>query len=399
MAWLGSFRGRCTSRMFCGLLLSLVCCRFCTAGAQTAPQAPDFTKTPYPRIAMLWASIRGDNSLEAMARHDLIMAGFGQFGLKLDREPKGLADGYTPESVAVARDRVARLRKLNPDAVILGDLPFYEYPDDWLPEDHEWWLRKDGKRQQFWPGTHRMDWGNEQYRRHVVSQTAALKEIGVDGVFYDNLRNEPQPWVAFLKAVREAVGDDFLILVNAGYAVGEYDFAAPYLNGFMYESGWSHNRTQWDDCIRKMQRTQTLLRQPTISLIERFEETRDHAGWPGDAKRGQKPPADPAAMRWSLCYALTIGDFYYLFSDNTSHRHDWQPQYDVKIGPPLGPGEQVSSHVWKRRYEKAKVVVNLPGAPGPYVLKLGQPTKDALTGETATKFTIPPGDGRILLHD
>jgi len=399
MAWLGSFRGRCTSRMFCGLLLSLVCCRFCTAGAQTAPQAPDFTKTPYPRIAMLWASIRGDNSLEAMARHDLIMAGFGHYGLKLYREPKGLADGYTPESVAVARDRVARLRKLNPDAVILGDLPFYEYPDDWLPEDHEWWLRKDGKRQQFWPGTHRMDWGNEQYRRHVVSQTAALKEIGVDGVFYDNLRNEPQPWVAFLKAVREAVGDDFLILVNAGYAVGEYDFAAPYLNGFMYESGWSHNRTQWDDCIRKMQRTQTLLRQPTISLIERFEETRDHAGWPGDAKRGQKPPADPAAMRWSLCYALTIGDFYYLFSDNTSHRHDWQPQYDVKIGPPLGPGAIVSSHVSNRRYEKGKVVVNLPGAPGPYVLELGQPTKDALTGETATKFTIPPGDGRILLHD
>ena len=120
-----------------------------------------------------------------------------------------------------------------------------------------------------------------------------LKEAGVDGVFYDNVRNEPQAWVAFLKAVREAVGDDFLIFANAGYAVGEYDFAAPYLNGMMYESGWSHNRTQWDDCIAKMQHTQTLLRQPTISLIERFEEIRSRAGWPGDAKRGQKPPADP----------------------------------------------------------------------------------------------------------
>ena len=126
----------------------------------------------------------------------------------------------------------------------------------------------------------------------VVRQTVSLKETGVDGVFYDNVRNEPQAWVPFLKAVREAVGDDFLILANAGYAVGEYDFAAPYLNGMMYESGWSHNRTQWDDCIAKMQHTQSLLRQPTISLIERFEEIRSRGGWPGDsqARPRSRPP-------------------------------------------------------------------------------------------------------------
>ena len=72
-----------------------------------------------------------------------------------------------------------------------------------------------------------MDWYNERYRLHVVRQTAALKEAGVDGVFYDNLRQESEPWVAFLKAMRQAVGDDFLILANTGYAISEYDFAAP----------------------------------------------------------------------------------------------------------------------------------------------------------------------------
>jgi len=365
--------------------------------AETASRPPESLKTPYPRIAMLWASIRGDNSLQSMARHDLIMAGAGSFSLKWDGEPKGLADRFAPDSVTAAKKRIAEIRTLNPDAVIIGDLLFYEYPDDWLPEDHAWWLRKEGKRQQFWPGTHRMDWYNEDYRWHVVRQTAALKEVGVDGVFYDNIRREPEPWVAFLKAVREAVGDEFLIFANAGYAVGEYDFAAPYLNGMMYESGWSHGRTHWDDCIQKMQHTQSLLRQPRISLIERFEETRDRAGWPGDAKRGQKPPADPAARRWSLCYALAIGDFYYLFSDNTSHRHDWYPEYDVKIGLPTAPGERSNSHVWQRRYEKALVVVNLPVAAAPYEVKLDKPAKDSLTGDTGTSFTIPPGDGRILI--
>ena len=363
----------------------------------TVSQPRRFMKTSYPRIAMLWAPVRGDNSLESMVRHDLIMTGSGRLGLKWDGDPRGLADHFTAKSVMISKKRIAEIRKLNPDVVIIGDLLFYEYPDSWLPEDHSWWLRKDGKRQQFWPGTHRMDWYNEDYRQHVVRQTIALKKVGVDGVFYDNIRNEPQPWVAFLKAVRKAVGDDFLILANAGYAIGKYDFAAPYLNGMMYESGWSHNRTKWDNCIRQMQHTQLLLRQPRISLIERFEEIRQRAGWPGDPKRGHKPPVDNAARWWSLCYALSIGDFYYLFSDNTSHRHDWYPEYDVKFGMPMSPGKQISSHVWQRRYEKALVVVNLPGAAAPYEIKLDKSAKDSLTGKIDTSFTVPPGSGCILV--
>jgi hypothetical protein len=346
---------------------------------------------------MLWSPVRGDRSLEGIARHDLIMMGVGSFGLKYDREPTGLADGFTVDSMEKAKQRIAEIRKLNPDAPILAELYFYEYRETRLPDDHPWWLREDGQRQQFWPGTYRMDWTNADYRRHVAKLTAALKQAGLDGVFYDNLREEPEPWVAFLKEVRQTVGDDFLILANSGYAVGKHDFAAPYLNGIMYESGWSHGRTEWDDCIAKMQHTESLLHKPTISVIERFEETRSRAGWPGDSNRGNKPPADPQTRRWSLCFALAVGDFYYLFSDNTSHRHDWYPEYDIKIGLPTGPGERINSHVWRRQYEKALVVVNLPGAAEPYEVNLDRPAKDSLTGQTGTHFTILPGDGGILL--
>ena len=355
--------------------------------------------TPYPRIGMLWAPIRGDRSAEGMARHDLIMAGVGRFGLRYDREPTGLAEGFTFDSIARAQQRLAELRTLNPDAPILVELYFYEYRETWLPEDHPWWLRRDGQRQQFWPGTYRMDWNNAEYRSHVAKLTAALQQIGFDGVFYDNLRDEPEPWVAFLKEVRQAVGDDFLLLANAGYAVGKHDFAALYLNGMMYESGWSHGRTEWDDCIAKMQHTESLLRAPKISLIERFEETGSRAGWPGDPNRGQKPPAEPQTRRWSLCFALTVGDFYYLFSDNTSHQHDWYPEYDVKIGLPTGPGQRVNAHVWRRPYDKALVVVNLPGAAEPYTVTLDAPARDSLTGWTGTEFTIAPGDGVILVTE
>jgi hypothetical protein len=358
----------------------------------------DRSNVPYPRIGMLWSPLRDDRSLASHARHDLVMVGLWSLGLKHNASPPGLATGFTKESISVAQQRVNELRQLNPRAVILADLKFYEYPDDWLPEEHSWWLRKDGKRVQFWPGTHRMDWNQAAYREKVVGQTSALLPTGVDGVFYDNLRKEPQPWIQFLSSVRKTVGEEFLILANAGYAVGDYDFAAPFLNGIMYESGWSHDRTQWDDLIKKMQHTETLLRKPRISLIERFEETRGRAGWPGDSRRGQKPKDDPAARRWSLCFSLIVGDFYYLFSDNTSHRHDWYPEYDVKIGQPSMPGKRLSRHAWTRSYTDGEVYVNLPGANQSLEASVPFRARDSLTGKTGRQFTIPPGDGRVLVR-
>ncbi|UCF38031.1 MAG: hypothetical protein JSU96_03995 [Acidobacteriota bacterium] len=364
--------------------------------AQTSPER-SFVQTPYPRIAMLWAPVRGDRSIASMARHDLIMAGSGSFGLVYDGKPTGEADGFTDQSESIARDRIAEIRRINPDAVIIGDLLFYEYPDDWLPEDHPWWLRRDGERQQFWPGTHRMDWNRTDYRAHVVKQTVALQKIGFDGVFYDNVRNEPEPWTAFLTEIRKEVGNDFLLFLNVGYAIGEYDFVAPFVNGIMYESGWSHDRTEWETAVQEMQHTQSLLMEPRISLIERFEEIRSHAGWPGDPQRGQKPPDDPQARRWSLAFSLAIGDFYYLFSDNTSHRHDWYPEYDEKIGLPVGPSTRLNPFVWSRKYERALVVVNLPGSPESYEIELAGNARNSLTGKTGNRFSVPSGDGAILI--
>ncbi len=362
-----------------------------------AGEDPRPAPAPSPRIAMLWSSIRGDRTLESIARHDLALLGAESLGLEFDRQPTGLAEGFTPRSIEAARKKVAAIRRLRPGIVLLGEIYFYEWSDRWLPEDHPWWLRKDGKREQFWPGTHRMDGHNPEYRSRVAGWTASLQSAGVDGVFFDNLREEPGPWVGLLEEVRRRVGDRFLILANSGYAVGKHDFAAPFLNGFMYESGWSHGRTEWDGTISAMRRSEGLLREPRISLIERFEDTGDRAGWPADPRRGKKPPADPAARRWSLCYALIVGDFYYLFADSTCHDHDWYPEYDVKIGGPSGTGERAGPHAWRRPYERALVAVNLPGARDAYRVEVEAEASDVLTGERGKVFEVPAGDGRIIL--
>ena len=164
----------------------------------------------------------------------------------------------------------------------------------------------------------------------------------------------------------------------------------------MYESGFSHARTEWDTCIQQMQYSQTLLREPKISLIERFEESRNHAGWPSDKDREDKTVEDPAARRWSLCFSLSIGDFYYLFSDNTSHAHDWYPEYDIKIGLPAEEGKRISSHVWTRKFEKA-LVADLP-KDNDCIINTEHKASDSFSGEGTVDYA-PPGDGRILVYD
>ncbi|MDH5603241.1 MAG: hypothetical protein OEY51_04865, partial [Cyclobacteriaceae bacterium] len=62
-------------------------------------------------------------------------------------------------------------------------------------------------------------------------------------------------------------------------------------------------------------------------------------------------------------------------------------------------GVRVNDHVWTRNYEKALVVVNLPGSEGEYSVKVESPRVDSFSGKRGTEFTVPPGDGVILVKE
>lgn len=62
-------------------------------------------------------------------------------------------------------------------------------------------------------------------------------------------------------------------------------------------------------------------------------------------------------------------------------------------------GRRLNAHVWERDYDKARVVMNLPDATEPYQVTLDKPARDSFTGETGTKFTVPPGEGRVLVWE
>ena len=362
------------------------------------PKIKIIETTKYPKIAMLWNSFRRGNSKKNIAKHGLLVVSPEKIGLKYNSNKKGLAEGFTKKSIKKSKNEISKIKKFNSNALILGEIYFYEYKENWLPKNHEWWLRIEGERKQFWPGTRKIDWKNKQYQNHVMKRISSLKESGVDGVFLDNIRNEEKILEPFFKKLRNKLGNGFLILINAGYSVGDLDFLAPYVNGFLYESGWSHKKEKLKNNLNKMIKTESLLRKPTISVIERFEDISHHAGWPNNPKRNKKIKRDTKARRWSLCYSLVVGDFYYLFSDNTGgHNHDWYSEYNLKIGLPKGKFKKISSSIFKREYEKAEVFVNLPCSNKIYKIKLKEKRKDSLTGKISNKFNLMPGDGCILL--
>ena len=85
------------------LAIGAVCGAGCRATEEEGMAGPKeavmFTKTEYPRIAQLWAPVRGGQrgSLENWAKHDLVMVSPGQLGMRPNHESWDKADGYTPE--------------------------------------------------------------------------------------------------------------------------------------------------------------------------------------------------------------------------------------------------------------------------------------------------------------
>ena len=92
-----------------------------------------------------------------------------------------------------------------------------------------------------------IDFTHTKAQEIIVGQAIALAESGLyDGIFFDywnengvilegyrSLEAEQAARVEILRRIREAVGDDFLIIVNN---TGKLTLATPYINGIFMEA-------------------------------------------------------------------------------------------------------------------------------------------------------------------
>ena len=345
-----------------------------------------------PRIAMLWSPAEaGRGQWARIARHDVIVLGIGRIALKwTPNKFPALAETIDPATVAKARENLRRLKRLNPSAVVLCEVYFFEEKVAGYPPDHRWWLRnKRGEKQQFWPGTHRMDITRDDYIAHVAGRIAAVHKAtgGAAGIFLDNLRfDRPSKvgWLKLLRRVRMARGWRMPIMVNAGWSSDDLAWIAPHVNGIMYEDAVAHTKDGDTEAFYgRVAAIDRLLARPRISVNERF-------GRRGDAGR----------MRRELLRTLVYTDMSFLYSDSTvGHRHGWFAEWDAPLGRAVAPPPRPAAGKLARREFTGGTVLWLPAsAKAPARVALPRPMRDAIAGGMVRSATVAPGSGAILVH-
>jgi len=349
----------------------------------------------YPRIAMLWSRASGlkESRWANIARHDVIVSGVEDVGLEwTPNRHRAMVETLVTESTGAGRESLDRIAKLNPQAVVLLEVYFFEDDRKAYPPEHAWWLRDDkGRKKTFWPGTWRMDLGNAEYVSHVARRIAAVRKAsgGRAGVFLDNLRFDAASkatWVSLLRQVRVLCGEEMPILVNAGWDSTDLDFVVPYVNGVMYEDSLHHLPDDANDPEAFYARVAALdakLRKPTISVNEVFGKRRD-----------------PRIMRRELLRTLVYTDTAFLYSDSThGHKHAWFPVWDVPLGRPLDPAVTPRpGRLARRRFEGGEVLWLPNTAEGPVEVDLNAPMRHVFAGQTVRGLKLSPGAGALLLR-
>jgi hypothetical protein len=235
----------------------------------------------------------------------------------------------------------------------------------------------------------RIEFRDEGYQDQVAKKAAAIMETGVvDGIMLD-WWTEGEFWnerFSLLKKVREAIGEDALILLNANSRL--IPNSAPYANGIFMECWDSQDGDagKWDEYRQTLEWAEQNMRSPRINCLETwYKNSRD----------------DLNRMRVTTTLALTRSDGYCLFSDpNTlpspDHLHDWYSFWDTALGTPVSDGEQAGDGTWKRDFTGGTAVYNPLGNAEVEVV-FEEDRTSAATGITAKYHTLPAFDGDIYL--
>ena len=388
----------------------------------------------YPSVFAAWANIINLPTLSASeryARHDLWF-GSNELGLNFAITDNGI---HLVGNLREAKRQREELLSNNPNMILLVAIPYYgageDYPEDWVS-----WLRDaQGNRIQAegWWG-YLVDFTLPETQRWTLEHVQAVAKCGLfDGIFLDHwseglrlhgYRTSEEEHLArdkILQSIRDAVGEDFLIMVNtnrdkiprwAEYVNGTFMETLPGITfGFLQGAGYT--RADLLDIEETLMWSEKNFREPRINGLE---------GW-GLFK---EPPDSPRNRQWMRLFttmSLTLSDGYVLYvlgsasffhehfwynsflpesHDTHSHVHDhdhyWYAFWDADLGTPVGEKGQLYRNregLYIREFTNGWVVYNRSGKE--QQIQFSEKVKGAASGLTATAHTIPDLDGEIYL--
>ena len=251
-------------------------------------------------------------------------------------------------------DERSQIQALNPDFLFLAS--FYHYgahPSDYYPEDWKYWLRDgEGNRIKEVPeqdySDMLIDYTLPGAEEHFVQMAVSVKACGIfDGIFMDAWAEEEaeipgtsntehlyhgnrvEALVSLVKRIREAVGDDFLILVNTG-GHRKIPRSAPHVNGAFMET--------WDKAYP---------RERLIEIESALSWYEDNFRYPqinclNIAKSRSEPwdsPDNRRLVQATTTLMLTHSNGYINMKGKNNGEQYWYPFWDAPLGRSIGGDE------------------------------------------------------------
>ena len=423
--------------------------RVCDDDISRIAVEPRIKDRDYPSIFTAWAgySILNLPNLspdEKLVYHDLFRSGPG-FHLQWQPTSEGLrlfgrvddADG-TREYLLSQNPNFIRLVSLG-----YTDVDLKDYPEEWpyrIGEEWPYWIRdENGDRVQAYAGssTFLIDFTHPVVQDILVQKALAVAKCGLyDGIYlgrwqegtatleddkggyYRDIEAEWSARISMVRRIREAVDDDFLIVVNAGRSKAR--LSAPYVNGTFMEiipderdTGYTH------DELREIENTllwsEQNFREPQINALEGQGIPIE----PPDSPRNQQMMRLITTLGLThsdgyVCYAIGISGIIHKHeyeiwpgheidhiegkSHHHNHQHYWYPFYDADLGQPVGEKAQLYRNregVFIREFTNGWAVYNRSGTP--QKIQLMEQTTGVASSITGTQHILPDLDGEIYL--
>ena len=282
--------------------------------------------------------------------------------------------------------------RLNPHMVMLMEVRWRDAPGSFLPEKSPYWKRNpDGSRAVGWKGGpepyYLLDPENKAFQRNIARQSQVSIESGI----YDGVMLDWSGHLGVVKTVREAIGDDGLIIVNIHDDIKDGEKYAALINGSFMECNprgpgvpQSSFFTDWDTLRKGLVYFENHLREPRVNCLETW-------GARADLRR----------MRAVTTLGLTNSNASVLYADPNSlktpdHLHDWYRFWDAPLGKPIAPGFLRDDGAYQRNFEGGLAVYN-PLGNNTVNVTLDEPHKRASDGSTGHEFSLIDADGDIFL--
>ena len=338
--------------------------RFCDNISRVAVE-PRIKNRDYPSVFSAWYSdvlnLPNLSDDEKLVHHDLFWGGPG-FHLQWHPTSKGLRLFGRIDDAHWKREY---LLSKNPNFMRLVSLDYIDADSSDFPEDWPHWIRdENGNRVPAYPGasTFLIDFTQPVAQDLLIQKALAVAKCGLydgiflgrwqegeatlendKGVYYRGVEAEWAARISMMRRIREAVDDDFLIVVNTGRCKAR--LSAPYVNGAFIETVLDKGNTAYThDHLREIENTllwsEQNFRAPQINALE----GRGIPLEPPDSPRNQQ------MMRLVTTLSLTHSDGYVCYVigvEGIIHKHEYEISPGHEIDHIEGkPHHHNHQHYW-----------------------------------------------------